>query len=406
MAVAGCSHVLPIGDGGTDTDTDTDSETQDTETETEPEYSFWDWTCSIVLGTTCEDFDEDPETYWLNSDDYQSEDLTLVHGARSSLVVLATRTEGSGETPVVLVAQSLWEGPALEVGLLSATSGAAEAVDIFSPEAQEFHDGHFSMPNSVLGYPATAVICDEIGCALWGLEIDVSGAPTGLAPMDGGEIPVDGAAALTGTGSDPEVTWGVAKLCVAGDGVACFDGTEWSVEVEAGVASFNAIAGDVIGSYGHYLIAAGEEGVAWTNRDGEWTEVATNTSIDLKTVSANGGIFAAGGQGGFVFGDRDHAIFCGDEGDDPVTAVFARDMSVNDEERGLMVTALYADGHRFEIWQDDASATFGACVGDSGLSGEPRNAGNFPFGADAAFGYAITSTGVYVRVEMGIGPTQ
>ena len=35
--------------------------------------------------------------------------------------------------------------------------------------------------------------------------------------------------------------------------------------------------------------------------------------------------------------------------------------------------------------------------------GEPRNTGYCPHGADAIFGYALTSTVVYERVEMGIG---
>jgi hypothetical protein len=405
FALAGCSRAQSVGgdaggDGDTDADTDGDIDTatdvdSDADTDTGTSTDPWEFACDPSAAPPCADTDGSIPAEYERYVDLGAMGLTAIRAARSATAILAeTETSDGAVAPVVAVWRLNEYDDVTVVGLLDATSVDLHAVDIASPALLAYYETTgLSDPYEVLGYAAAVLLCAGEGnasCALYGLLDDAWSPTIGLAPIPGGEVPL-GEADAVAWDPPPEDGVSTGRVCAAGDGVACFDGDAWTVEVLAGGPVLRAItSSDPYDSEGD-LYAAGDGGRVVSNRGGAWEEIETGASISFTSVSAWADSWAAGGDGGFVFGDGAHVAACLlDVG--AVTAVYARESSLPE------ISAL-SEGRILEVWNEDAG--FGWCARTPAYDGVPRNAGNWPFVVDAAFGYALTSSGLYLRFENG-----
>jgi hypothetical protein len=119
--------------------------------------------------------------------------------------------------------------------------------------------------------------------------------------------------------------------------------------------------------------------------------------MNFISISGYNGIWAAGAETGFAFGDLEHAIAC--ESESAYTAMFVHQMHADDATI-FSFTALASD-HVVEIRA--TAAGFEACVQPNDFSGEPRNADYYPGCADVVCGYALTTGGLYRRAEYYAG---
>jgi hypothetical protein len=403
LAAGGCSASQAAdGDAGaTDADADTDSDTDtdsdaDADADTDTGDGFpWDWGCGIVLDTTCDDYGAAPSPYSEQMLDFDALGVTGIHASGSATAILGERVTEAGIEPIVLVWRA-WTDTAVEVGLIDPPADPLRAIDIVSREGLFYGDDGLDPADSVLGYAAVALLCAETWCGLWGLAVDEANEPVGLEAIPDGEVPIAAASALARIpeliyedSEDPE------RVCAAGDGVSCFDGTTWAEELPPGGDALLAIGfGPDAEGWPDGMLAAGANGRLVTNRNGDWEEIDTGTSIWFTAVSARDGIWAAGGDGGFVFGDAEHAVACTNDEVD-YSAILAHPSY--ETWSGVGVSAL-STAHVFEVWERFDTEP-GSCVGATGYLGAPRDAGIWPFGADITFGYALTTRGLYLRAE-------
>jgi hypothetical protein len=398
LAAAGCSKVTALdGDAGIDGDSDSDT---DTDTDTDTGVDLWQWSCGIVLDTDCSMYDAAPLPYTLALD-LAAAGLTGIHASRSATLILAERETADGPVPVVAVWR-MWTESFTEVGLLEPPAEPLRAVAIASENYTSYGDTGLEPTDAVLGYPAVALLCGETACALYGVAVDLDAEPIGLAAIPGGEVPLAESRALAWippvVGEDVSEIPGLA--CVAGDGVNCFDGVGWiwAEPPAAAAGSWNAIDAEIDDETSlHALWVAGADGRIATNHGGDWTDIDSGTGIDFVAVSARAGIWAAGGAGGFVFGDGEHVIPCFDDHD--YTAMFVHESY--EDWTSPAVTAL-SDEAVFEIWGDEYG--FSSCVSSPGYTGAPLDADLWPFITDMMDGYALTAGGLYLRTEYSSGP--
>jgi hypothetical protein len=399
LAAGGCSRVAALADAGPDSDTDTDPGTDTgSDTDTGTGVDIWEWTCSLPLDTACNEIADMPEAYDLDFAAPIFADLTFVHASRSPIAILAERATDSGPEPIVLFVRD--SDDVAQVGVVPPPTGPLTAVAIGSPRRLQYSDSFGFHPNDEhFGYIAAALLCGETGCGLYRPALDEENEPIGLEAIPGGEVPLSDPRALawvqTIAGDDGFMP---GSICVAGDGVACFDGEGWGETWDPGGGMLNAIAVELMaGDWPTGLWVAGENGRIATDRDGDWTEIDSGSSMDFVSISAFNGIWAAGGADGFVFGDTEHAIPC--EFGSAYSATFVHE-SFASSDTILSLTALAAD-HVVEIVATPAGVV--SCVQPTDFAGAPRNADYWPGGADAVFGYALTTGGLYRRVEYATG---
>ncbi|MCK9462047.1 MAG: hypothetical protein M0R80_20665 [Proteobacteria bacterium] len=387
----GCSSggsATPDADAGADAGEDTD--TWD---------DLWDWDCTSAITMPCPDDFYYPTPYFLSLD-LAALGVSAVHSARSTDLILAEQTTDAGLEPVA-VAWDMGFGPRVVVGLVEPPSEPMRAVDLATLPQLSYSSGGLSFCDSALGYAALALLCGETACALYGLAVDEYSEPVGFVPVPGGEVPLPEAHALVGF---PEVIhpyndWGpLAKACAAGDGIACFDGSTWTEEVSPGGEILRSI---VVAPQGEeepgYLVAAGDGGRILTNRTGWWIEIDSGTTMDFLSLSADGGAYAAGGPGGFVYGDGEHIMSCASE------STFSAMLIHSDflpPWSGNGVSAL-AEDRVVEVYS--TGLALAACYRPIDFAGTPHYAGPGPFPTDSCDGHAVTTGAVYRRTEQEAG---
>ena len=392
-SVAGNAPDAGTGDNDSDVDSDTDTDS-DSVTDSDSEIDIWDWTCTTTLEATCEDYENNmPETYSLafSAADFG---LTFVRASLSPALILAERETEAGIEPRVFF-WNAWTEQFAEAGIVDPPPEPLRAVDIATPRYQTWEPSGTYPSDSVLGYAAVALLCGETACYLYQPGSDPDGGLGGLFPVPGGEVPLAEPRAITWFPEVNDIECYIAEhLCVAGDGVACFWGDGWTDDLAPGGGAFEAIDleldadGEPFG-----LWAAGAGGRVATNRSGGWEEIDSGTTMDLLAISAHDGIWAAGGDGGFVFGDGEHATGCEIEG--IFSAMFVH------EAGGGAVTALAGD-YLFEI--RGSASGFESCAGPPDFAGSPRNADYLAGCSDVVCGYALTTEALYTRVEYGVFP--
>jgi hypothetical protein len=390
LAAAGCSSstsTAPGSDAGQDAGQDAGVDAgSDTDSDTDTWNELWDWDCEGAIATPCPDDFYYPAPYYLALD-LAALDVTAVHSAHSADLILAEQETEAGVEPVV-VAWDQGSASQAVVGLLDPPSEPLHAVDLAALPQLSYWAGGLSYTDTALGYAAIALLCGESSCALYGLAVDADHEPIGLVPIPGGEVPLPEAHALVGL---PEIIypygeWGhLVKACAAGDGVACFDGSTWTEEVPPGGGILRSI---IFASQGEEetgcLVAAGDGGRILTNRTGAWVEIDSGTAMDFHSVSAEGDAYAAGGAGGFVFGDGEHVMSC-ESGSTFSAMLLYSGVSALAEDR---VVEVYSTG-----------SSLAACTRPIAFSGVPLYAGRGPFPTDSCLGHAVTTGAVYIRAE-------
>ncbi|MCP4604421.1 MAG: hypothetical protein GY847_28515, partial [Proteobacteria bacterium] len=165
-----------------------------------------------------------------------------------------------------------------------------------------------------LGGFATALVCDGSVCRLDG--VFNLGDPPQFEPIPNGEVPLPEVRGMVGIFDYEQNS--LAKICAFGDGIVCFDGFSWLVELEPGSGPlFNDVAlRQDENRNNKFIIAVGEEGrIAQQNAEG-WIELDLKTDADLYSVSTahdyleEGFWAAAGADGALVVGLPDSLLEC------------------------------------------------------------------------------------------------
>jgi hypothetical protein len=397
LAAAGCSSsgsTAPGDDAGQDAGQDAgDDAGGDTDSDTDTWNELWDWDCEGAIATPCPDDFDYPEPYELQLD-LTALGLSAVRSSRSATAILAERPTETGVEPVVAVWLA-WEDDAVVVGLVDPPAEPLHAVGLASMEQLAYWgDSGLVDAEATLGYAAVALLCGSSTCDLYGLVGDEAGQPVGLVPVPGGAVPLpeaDAVVFVSETGLDAEPS----RICAAGDGVACFDGTAWNEEVPPGGAVLRAISAAVqLDTEPSYLIAAGDGGRIITNRGGAWSEIDSGTATDFLSVGAHRGFWAAGGTGGLAFGDGDHAVSCVSES--TFSAMFVHE-AYSWEWYNFGLTAFAADR------VVELSIGPSACYRPTAFAGTPLDGYYGPYATDGCEGHALTTGALYRRSELECG---
>lgn len=385
----GCSSsAFAAPDAGADVDTDADT---DADTDSEDALA-----CAAMLATPCDEVDDTPQPYALLLEAASfGADLQFVRASRSPAAILSARETDDGmDVPLILVlapetgdhvAAELLEPPEVALGL--------RPVDVSSPPSLRYGSDGLTPGLSVLGYAAIALLCGESTCFLYGLAVDGDQQPLGLEAIPGGEVPLPESRAVVGVPADG--IWESAlELCVAGDGIACFDGDAWTIGLAPGGGALNSISAEIdTDAIPPRLFAAGNGGRILVREGGAWSEIDSGTSASLVTVAARDGTWAAGGEGVIAFGDGEHDTACATGSAYTATRVFDGHSSSQGN-----ISALAEDQDLEILLSNDG---FSGCVRGAELDGVPRNADDFGDcgGGEALCSYALTPRAMYLRPE-------
>jgi len=203
--------------------------------------------------------------------------------------ILAERTIGDVTTPLVIVGDALF----VEVGLAEPESVPTEPLTAVAI-SQIFSE---VLPAHV------ALLCGTSACALWGTEVE-HGETGLLAPIAGGELP----SSMTVARGLVTIPGDVDLLCVYGDGIACFDGETWTMEVEPGSGPpLNDV--ELVG-YDDQPLAVGDEGRVLRKTETGWVAQESGTEEALVGVSYGWGLLAiVGAEGALIVGTSDPATW-------------------------------------------------------------------------------------------------
>ena len=283
----------------TDTDADTDADTEtgtdtDTDTDTDTEFS---WFCpEVVTGEYdfCDYYNQPNRYFSAFTTDDTGEDIEFITTLGTPSLLLAERITGEETDPIVFVLDmenDTYDEPVnsfSEVGLLEpeAETPRPRGV-IWANNCQLSLQGTGNICQvKVLDRVAVLMMCSTIGCTLYGLE-GTHEVPTGLAPIPGGEVPVEDPVGIYWIAHQEPYNVEYDLVCVHGEGISCFDGTSWSLEIAPGTyPPIHAVDiwYDPIEETTNTL-AAGAEGILLLNTGGGWEELDSGTDTDLTHVS-------------------------------------------------------------------------------------------------------------------------
>jgi hypothetical protein len=152
-----------------------------------------------------------------------------------------------------------------------------------------------------------SLLCDDARCEVFELGSGDSDQPERVASIDAKT------GALTGI-VHGGCTTNHYDFCVFGDGLFCFDGKDWTTEIDTSThgrilaAAVDRDTGTCPG-----LLVAGEHGMLQRYHAG-WQAIDTGTAADLTTLSAFSGRFSAAGEGVLIEGDPYGFLACKLEG--------------------------------------------------------------------------------------------
>jgi len=388
--------------GSADADSDSDSDgDSDSDTDTDADAGG-EWACPGLVISICNDEGwPGPFIRWGGAADF-GEGYTFVDVERRD-AFLAERPDVDGGTEPVLVARS-WNqsfedvpGEYLLVTLGEEPPEPLHPVALVSSSGLYLTEWGFTPEGTVLaqGYPAVALLCGDSGCALYAvIEDSIDAAHLELIPN--GEVPfVDarGMVPLTWKEFGPETT---DPLCVFGDGIACFDGTDWTTVLEPGGPTLLAAA-TYWQDESTFLMASGAScRLVRQTLDG-FEEIPLDCDVDLKTVHSEGELFAAGGDGILVLGFPEQTLECSLEGVD--IAVLHEWAGINsDDVMYHWLTAFEQDGSVIEVRYYGYSRSI--CAFAEPLDGPLRAWSFLPF-TDAVGAMVVTGSSAYWRPEVG-----
>lgn len=162
----------------------------------------------------------------------------------------------------------------------------------------------------------TVVLVEQSGkFILYGAHLEPGeGATADLLPLENGLVP--GSGDFRGVSYLREKTQGpegdyVNRICVFGDGIFCFDGSHWTVEIEpSGDRRFNDLGILRVGE-GKGILAVGDGGLILVDTAAGWRELGSTTVEDLLKVSVNDNQFTAvGTNGALVHGTAEKSTAC------------------------------------------------------------------------------------------------
>jgi hypothetical protein len=353
-------------DAGSDVDTDTSSDVDagsDAGTDGGTDASDH-LVCPPEPAASCDEVITWPLPYvpFASATDF-GDGLEFVSVAGDPPVYLAARTSGGGAEPVVVVADMLSEA-FVAIEPAAPLPGDPRPVDIVSVHARFDAGTGLDVGDEVFGYGIVALLCEPAGaCALYGVPA-VHGMDTPVfEPIASGEVPLPDARVLLATVTDPWDT-SIARVCALGDGVACFDGSSWTVEIQPdGALLLGADGRFPVPGSAELLFAAGEGGRVLVEGTDEWVAPTAVTATDLVSASASYGLLAAGGDGVLLLADETLEFLACPFGDGPLVLLLIGTQGSDPE-----VTIFTASGRVIETWFGTQGAE--SCAYDDPLDGE------------------------------------
>jgi len=272
-------------DGDDDTDTGTDADS-DTDADTDSDTDVGDG-CPDYPTPACPYLDDEEFTF-LAGDFGDDLRFVAISGWRSLAILAEQEVDGQLE-PIVLRncgEPGLWAEEWAVHRVVEDSSGSLVAMDVFQSE------------HAVIDVPV-ALLCDALGCALYRTDHDDLLGET-LVPVAGGSVPVSGE--MRGLTSVPSVD--AQAICVFGNGLLCFDGSEWTTVVEPGSGPLLSASRDACHSTSSDgPIAAGDSGRVLARLEDAILEIDSGTASSLYggcqgsnalAVVGADGVFASG----------------------------------------------------------------------------------------------------------------
>jgi hypothetical protein len=314
----GVGEGFPDTVGASDTDGDTD-----TDGDSDSDSDVWH-DCPPAIEPACAE--EQPDLDLLLEAAEIGPDVAFVAMGRNAL--LATRS-GAGVAQPLLVLMDFDEFEGVEaLGLAQLPAPPSEPLIAVGVAGD--------LDAEIFGFTAMALAADSSGYALYGTSVEF--AQTGdLEAVPGGAVPTD--AELRGLAylqqkvpqNDPQYE----LLCAYGDGVYCFDGAQWAVEVPTGQGGPINDVGMLLADERRMLVV-GDGGFLARDSGAGWLVLQSGSASDLLAVSVDDELFvAAGRDGALVWGTPSEIHPCAVDGGTVVTL-----SGVPDEA----VAAVYADG--------------------------------------------------------------
>jgi hypothetical protein len=219
LGMLGCNESVASGCGDTDSDADTDTDSDtDTDTDSDIDTDSDVPVCPDPIAETCPEA-VDPLPQIFSASDL-GEGTVFVDVAPWS--VLAERDAGTTRTISIIACAPWGDGPC------TAANAAVASLDVPVDSglhavavAKEPYENNTGLPSHV------AVLCDLDACALYGAEFNLDIPDTEIAAIPGGEI--------TETTIVHGLWWDgdSGPVCAYGDGIHCFDGTQWDSPIPA-----------------------------------------------------------------------------------------------------------------------------------------------------------------------------
>jgi hypothetical protein len=313
-------------------------------------------------------------------------------------LLLAQWTSGDETEPVVFAAD--WSaGPPDEQDLVAAwpsapVSAGSRPVGLAAGAIIFDRGDGFRHASSALGYGALVLLCSDQDCEIHGLVAEEYGASASLVPMPGGEVPIPDVAGMIGVASEATRD-DLARVCVFGDGLACFDGASWTVHIAPRSGAVLRAATVVFSGSSWSVIAVGDSGRIVSETPSGWIGEPSGTAADLRSIFADGGFFAAGGADVLLLGNQDGSLACPVTGPE-IRALFADSRAVSDRPR-REITTILSDGEVVEV-VDDADGVR-SCAFPERLRGSPLGIQLWVRNASAYDTLVMTDTTIYDRVQ-------
>jgi hypothetical protein len=395
------SPVVQPGDSGADSDSDSDSDADsDADAGTDAGSDAGnEWVCPGLVTSICDD-----EGY-LGAYEFVSEAADLGDGivyvdAARFGVLLAERPNGvDGTEPILVVGEwgaDLYGEPG-DYAIVTLDAESPEplrAVDLVAYGVAYSAGYGFLAYDMIIGYPAVALLCGDSGCALYAMVVD-DVATARLAPIPNGEVPFADTRGLIQKSDWPKTPSPEDPVCAFGDGLACFDGVEWTEEIATGGPTL--LAASVYGYPSSAFLVLTGEACRLVRQDAEgFTEIPLGCDADLQAVDAYGDFFAAGGDGILVLGFPDETLECPFAGHD-IVQMRAYSWSL-DSVSQHMVTAFTESAGVIDVQYNDYAHS--ACTFADPLAETARAL--TMIGGDDWFGtMVVTESFTYKRSEGG-----
>jgi hypothetical protein len=389
-SASGSQHLNP--DASTDADTDTDT-TGDIDAGPEELPLACPGPVESMCGSTFEPYE------LVGTADELGVGVSLRAVAGNNATVLGVRDEGDGQ-PLVFATDihGDWDDShqTLEIGLSEPSPEPLDPVDlvagylIYSPDWGIDWSG-----SGVLGYGAIALLCGVSTCDLFGV-VENEDPPAVLVPIPDSEVPVDTPRGVVLQAKDPPWVTETTPVCAFGEGVACFNGSEWWTALEPDSGSPVNAATVYKDDDTDFLIVAGDNGrLAIEHGDG-FTEIETGTSANILSVKGGPEFLAAGAEdGSLVLMDSDELLVC-PVVDEPIVLVRVDRWMILDEWI-REVTAFTASGRVLELWGGGSEI----CEFEETLAGEPQDVIAWTPFPDVFNTLVITEEVIYDRIEFG-----